>query len=79
MKTICMEETGRKIRQCIDESGFTVKQVSEKLNLHIMSVYKWTYGAGLPTIDNLVNLADILDVKIEDLLVVESVEDDSIY
>jgi len=73
MKIICMAETGKKIRQCIDESGFTMKQVSEKLNLHIMSVYKWTYGAGLPTIDNLVNLADILDVTIDDLIITEDI------
>ena len=78
MKRINLEKTSANIKVYI-ETVSSIKEVADYLGLTLYSVYKWTYGACLPTIDNLVNLADILDVKIEDLLVVERVEDDSIY
>ncbi len=72
MKSICMEKTGKRIRECINAHS-SVKEVAKYLSLTPWAVYKWTYGMSLPTIDNFVNLSDILGVTIDELLVVEEV------
>jgi len=72
MKAICMEKTGKRIRECINAHS-SVKEVAKHLDLTLWAVYKWTYGMSLPTIDNFVNLSDILGVTIDELLVVEEV------
>ena len=40
--------------------GFTTPQ----------AIYKWIHGTALPTIDNLVILADVLDVTMNEIIVV---------
>lgn len=72
MKSICMEKTGKRIRECINANS-SVKEVAKYLGLTPWAVYKWTYGMSLPTIDNFVNLADYLNVTVDELLVVEEV------
>ena len=72
MKMINLEKTGKRIRKCIDANS-SVKEVAKHLNLTLWAVYKWTYGMSLPTIDNFVNLADYLNVTVDELLVVEEV------
>lgn len=72
MKMINMEKTGDRIREHIDANS-SMKEVAEYLGLTLYSVYRWTYGQALPTVDNLVNLADFLNVPMYNLLVVEDV------
>ena len=72
MKMINMEKTGDRIREYIDDNT-SMKEVAEYLGVTLYSVYKWTYGRSLPTIDNLVNLADFLNAPMYNLLVVEEV------
>ena len=72
MKMINMEKTGDRIREYIDDNS-SMKEVAEYLGVTPYSVYKWTYGQSLPTIDNLVNLADFLNVPMYNLLIVEDV------
>ena len=72
MKMINMEKTGNRIREYID-ANTSKKKVAEYLGVTLYSVYKWTYGQSLPTVDNLVNLADFLNVPMYNLLVVEEV------
>lgn len=72
MKIINMEKTGDRIREYIDANS-SMKEVAEYLGVTLTSVYKWTYGRSLPSIDNLVNLADFLNVPMYNLLVVEDV------
>lgn len=72
MKMINMEKTGDRIREYIDDNS-SMKEVAEYLGVTPYSVYKWTYGKSLPTIDNLVNLADFLNVPMHNLLVVEDI------
>ena len=72
MKMINMEKTGDRIREYIDDNS-SMKEVAEYLGLTVYSVYRWTYGQSLPTVDNLVNLADFLNVPMYNLLVVEDI------
>ena len=70
--TINVEETGMRIDILIHESEYSVRDISEKLGFETpQAVYKWMQGKTLPKLDNLVALAAILNVSIDDILVVK--------
>lgn len=70
--TINVEETGMQIDMLIHESEYSVRDISEGLGFETpQAVYKWMQGKTLPKLDNLVALAAILNVSIDDILVVE--------
>lgn len=57
MVKISKEETGKRIRRLLAESGITVRDVQEELELDSpQSVYKWLKGKALPSLDNLLVL-----------------------
>jgi ribosome-binding protein aMBF1 (putative translation factor) len=62
--------TGNKIKKLITESGLSIRQISEKMMFTTPTlVYKWIKGKSMPTIDNIVVLAFIFDVKVDDIIV----------
>ena len=70
--TINVEETGMRIDALIHESEYSVRDISEKLGFETpQAIYKWMQGKTLPKLDNLVALAAILNVSIDDILVIE--------
>ena len=72
MPTIDIIATGMKIKDLRDRAGFTTKEISAKLGFNTpVAVYKWIAGLSLPTLDNLVILADILGFGIEDIIVIK--------
>ena len=71
MATLDVMATGLKIKMLIKEKQIKVKDIAKKLGFaSAYPVYKWMNGQNMPTLDNLVVLADMLDVKIDELLVV---------
>ena len=59
-------ETGVNIRRIMDKRGITAKEVQEYLGLGcVQSVYRWTDGTNMPTIDNLYALSELLQVPID--------------
>jgi len=59
-------ETGVNLRRIMDKRGITVKEVQEYLGLGcVQSVYRWTDGTNMPTIDNLYALSELLQVPID--------------
>ena len=52
---------GLSVREMQNIFGFTTPQ----------AIYKWQHGTAMPTIDNLVVLAAVLDVTIDQILVVQ--------
>ena len=64
--------TGLRIKELMKQRGLSVKDVQIKLGLACpQGIYKWLDGRTLPSLDNLVLLASIFDVRIDDILVVE--------
>ena len=64
--TINKRETGLNLRRIMDRRGITAKQVQEYLGLGcVQSVYRWTDGVNMPTIDNLYALSELLQVPID--------------
>ena len=53
----------------------TVKDLQDAFGFGTpQAIYKWQQGLALPTIDNLVVLAALLGVKIDDILVTDAPE-----
>lgn len=69
---INITETGINIKQLMDDRGLTARDVSKACRFATpQAVYKWVRGVSVPTVDNLVILADLFGVRIDDILVVE--------
>ena len=70
--TIDIIATGENIKALMDEREMSVKYVSGELGFGcVQGVYKWIHGRCLPSIDNLVALSYLLQVRMEDILVLE--------
>lgn len=72
MPTIDMMETGKNIERLRKLAGISVRDLQNVFGFGTpQAIYKWQHGTAMPTIDNLVVLADVLQVRIDDILVVD--------
>ena len=69
MVTIDMDKTGKKIKEIRKRSGMTIKQVQDACGISAAAVCKWQNGQAMPTLDNLIILSDLWNVKMDDLIV----------
>lgn len=68
--TIDMVRTGQNIMELRMQAGFSVKDLQEIFGFSTpQALYKWQHGTALPSMDNMVVLAAVLGVKIDDILV----------
>ena len=69
---IDMAKTGQNIVILRKKANLSVKNLQDVFGFGTpQAIYKWQKGIALPTIDNLVVLAALLGVKIDDILVVD--------
>jgi len=69
---INMEQTGKNITALRKASGLTVRELQNIFGFSTpQAIYKWQKGTALPTVDNLIVLADLFEVKVDDILVKE--------
>ena len=69
---IDMAKTGQNIVILRKKAGLSVRDLQEAFGFATpQAIYKWQQGIALPNIDNLVALAALLDVKIDDILVMD--------
>ena len=72
--TINTLHTGQNIRRLMELAGLSVKEVQSVFGFETpCAIYKWLRGDSMPSLDNLVVLAHILDVGIDDIVVIEMV------
>ena len=70
--TIDMIKTGQNINRLRKQAGLSVKDLQDIFGFATpQAIYKWQQGVALPTIDNLVVLAAALQVRLDDLLVID--------
>lgn len=70
-----LEATGTKIKTLMKQRGITPRQLQILLDFpYVQTIYNWYQGKNLPTIDNLVVLAQILGVTMDDIVVTRMVE-----
>lgn len=66
---IDMTATGVNITSLRVNAGLTVKDLQDVFGFNTpQAIYKWQRGIALPTVDNLVVLAAIFHVRIDDIL-----------
>ena len=65
--------TGENINRMRMEAGFTVKDMQAVFGFATpQAIYKWIHGTAMPSIDNLVILAAVLGVTIDESIVVDT-------
>ncbi len=70
---IDMVGTGKKITQLRTEAGLTVRDLQEIFGFGTpQAIYKWQQGTAMPTLDNLILLAAVLNVQLDDIIVVKA-------
>ena len=71
--TIDMVKTGQNIMRLRVQNGFSVKDLQDVFGFATpQAIYKWQHGTAMPTIDNLVVLAALFKVHMDDILVINT-------
>ena len=74
LPTIDMIRTGKNINRLRKQANLSVKDLQNIFGFATpQAIYKWQQGAALPSIDNLVVLAAVLQVSLDDNLVVNTI------
>ena len=67
-----MKKTGQNIASLRMQKGISVRELQRMLGFATpQAIYKWQRGETLPTVDNLIALARVLDVSIEEIVAAE--------
>ena len=67
--------TGAKIKTVMKDKGITARELQIIIDFpYVQTIYNWFAGKNMPTIDNLVVLAKILAVPMDDLVITSLVE-----
>lgn len=70
--SIDMKKTGLLLKEKLEGSGYSVKEIQKYLQLSCpQPIYRWYKGKMLPSIDHLLMLSHLLGVHMEELLVTE--------
>ena len=67
--------TGTKIKTIMKLRGVTPRQLQLIMDFpYVQTIYNWFAGKNMPTLDNLVVLAQILDVTMDEIIVTKMIE-----
>ena len=70
LPTIDMVATGNNITRLREQAGMSVRDLQNIFGFASpQAIYKWQNGISMPTIDNLIVLSVVLNVKVEDIVV----------
>lgn len=71
MPAIDMVATGKNIMRLREAAGLTVRELQDIFGFATpQAIYKWQHGTAMPTIDNLVVLAAVLEVPMDEIIVI---------
>ncbi len=72
---INLPKTGTKINLLRKKANLSVKEIQEVFGFeNPQAIYKWIHGRNLPTVDNLIILAEIFNVTVDDILSINYIE-----
>ena len=75
LPVIDMARTGQNIGRLRKQAGLSVRDLQDIFGFATpQAIYKWQQGVALPTIDNLVVLAAVLQVRVDDILVTDTAD-----
>lgn len=72
-----LEATSAKIKTIMKLRGVTPRQLQLIMDFpYVQTIYNWFAGKNMPTLDNLVVLAQILDVTMDEIIITKMIEVD---
>lgn len=72
MPIVDVAATGQNIKKMMQAQGMSVRDLQQVFGFTTgQAIYKWFQGKCLPTIDNMVILARIFNVKVDDILIMQ--------
>ena len=67
--------TGQNINRMRIEAGMTVRNMQDVFGFTTpQAIYKWIHGTAMPTIDNMVILAAMFGVTVDEIIAVDTIE-----
>ncbi|MBP5174356.1 MAG: helix-turn-helix transcriptional regulator [Treponema sp.] len=70
-----LNATGAKIKTIMKQKGMSPRRLQVIMDFpYVQTIYNWFAGKNMPTIDNLVVLASVLGVSMDELVVTKLVE-----
>ena len=67
--------TGQNINRMRINAGMTVKDMQNVFGFATpQAIYKWIHGTAMPTIDNMVILAAMFGVTLDDIIAVDTID-----
>ena len=70
MPIIDVKATGNNIKDIIKSKGFKISDVQARCGFNTpQAIFKWMRGDSVPTIDNMVIIADLFGVTIDQIIV----------
>ena len=70
--TIDMTATGENIMRLREAAGLTVRDLQDIFGFVTpQAIYKWQHGTAMPAIDNLVVLATVFKVPMDEIIVID--------
>lgn len=74
--TINIVATGQNINALRIKADMSIKDMQQVFGFTTpQAIYKWIHGMNLPTIDNMVILAEMFNVTIDEIIAVDTTED----
>jgi transcriptional regulator with XRE-family HTH domain len=74
MPMINMQKTGANIKMLMKLNNIKVIQIQDILGFNTpQAIYKWLRGETMPTIDNMVILATLLNTTIDNIIITEMI------
>lgn len=68
--------TGQNINRLRIQAGLSVKDLQNIFGFATpQAIYKWIHGTNMPTIDNMVILASVLDATVDEIVAVDTITD----
>lgn len=75
LPSIDMIKTGQNIKKLRKEMGLSVKDLQRMFGFTTpQAIYKWQHGECMPSLDNLIVLASIFQVPMEEIIVMDKHE-----
>lgn len=74
MATIDMVATGANIKKIMKDRGIKVVDIQDIMGFNTpQAIYKWFRGDAMPTIDNMVVLADVFGTTIDNIIITAAI------
>lgn len=74
MPVIDVKATGANIKAIMKMKGFKIADVQERCGFNTpQAIFKWMRGDALPTIDNMIIIADMFGVTIDQIVIIKRI------